>query len=367
VARIKRATIICAGSLAAAAGCLAFAQSAPPTPAAPLGLPTAWRASSSDSQIVALGRRLFQDRQLSRDGSVSCATCHVPELAFTDSRPVATGIGGLAGTRNAPSLLNVSYQQLLFWDGRRATLEAQASDPLFNPRELGLADPAELIGRLTAEDHYREAFRSAFGDSSTEPTLSQVTQALAAYERTLLAADSPFDRYYYAHEKDAIPEAARRGLAVFQGAAHCSECHVIGADGAMFTDSRFHVGVGLKAIASRLPALTQKALPLNAAQVSELVTVDHELAALGRFLVTKDPQDIGRYKTPSLRNVALTAPYMHDGSIPTLREAVEYEIYYRSIELDRPLVVTPSERDDLVAFLEALTSSCIAQHSCPGM
>jgi cytochrome c peroxidase len=366
LARGKRLAAVVAGCSTVACW-LTFAQSTGPGNTAVLGLSVPRFTSVSNADLVGLGRALFQDKRLSRDGTVSCASCHDPTLAFTDGRVVATGVGGARGTRNAPTLLNVTYQQSLFWDGRRSTLEAQAADPFFSPRELGLRDTAELVGKLSGDAGYREAFQTIFGGMSKGPTLAQVTQALAAFERTLLAADSPFDRYYYAREKGALSESARRGLEVFQGAAHCSQCHAIGTEGSLFTDGRFHGGVGLKGIATRLAQLTRRAASLSATQVSELVTADPELAALGRFLVTKDPQDIGKYKTPSLRNVALTAPYMHDGSLATLREAVEYEIYYRSIELGRPLVVTPSERDDLVVFLEALTSPCIAQRSCPGM
>jgi cytochrome c peroxidase len=356
-----------ASVLAAGSCCLGQAEPTHPTGNPTLGLPPIPIGDRVADAQIELGRTLFNDARLSRDGTVSCSTCHDAARAFTDGKSVSLGVGGAAGIRNAPTLLNVAYQQSLFWDGRRSMLEAQAADPFFNPRELGLTDSAELISKLTADARYREAFQGAFGSASAAPTLAQVTQALAAYERTLLAADSPFDRYYYLQQKDAIPEAARRGLRVFQGPAHCSQCHTISAEGALFTDGRFHGGVGLKGIAPQLAQLTRRAAALSAMDVSELVTADAELAALGRFLVTKHPQDIGKYKTPSLRNVALTGPYMHDGSLATLRETVEYEIYYRSIELGLPFVVTPSERDDLVTFLEALTSSCIAQRNCPGM
>jgi cytochrome c peroxidase len=367
VARVSPAAALLAALLAAGGYCLGQAEPTQPAGNPTLGLSPVPIGDRTHAAQIELGRRLFHDARLSRDGTVSCASCHDPGQAFTDGRVVATGVGGARGTRNAPSLFNVAYQQSLFWDGRRSTLEAQAADPFFNPRELGLTDSAELVSKLTADGRYREAFQRAFGDTGAAPTLAQVTQALAAYERTLLAADSPFDRYYYLQQKDAIPEAARRGLRVFQGPAHCNQCHTISTEGALFTDGRFHGGVGLKGIAPQLAHLTRKAAALSTTDVSELVTGDAELAALGRFLVTKDPQDIGKYKTPSLRNVALTGPYMHDGSLTTLRETVEYEIYYRSIELGRPFVVTPSEREDLVTFLEALTSPCIGQRNCPGM
>jgi cytochrome c peroxidase len=201
---------------------LTFAQSAAPGNTPVLGLEFPRVTSISNADLVALGRALFQDKRLSRDASVSCASCHDPALAFTDGRVVATGVGGARGTRNAPSLFNVTYQESLFWDGRRSSLEDQAADPFFNPRELGLADSAALISKLTADGRYRDAFQRAFGKTNADPTVTQVTQALAAYERTLRAAESPFDRYYYSHQKDALSETARRGLEVFQGPARCS-------------------------------------------------------------------------------------------------------------------------------------------------
>jgi cytochrome c peroxidase len=308
--------------------------------------------------VVALGRRLFQDKRLSRDGTASCATCHDPALAFTDGRVVATGVGGATGTRNAPSLLNVAFQELLFWDGRRLTLEAQAADPFFNPRELGLTDPTELVGKLTADAAYRKAFQRAFGIASKEPTLAQVTQALAAFERTLIAADSPFDRFYYAKDERALSPAAQRGLRLFQGRAQCVTCHIIGTDGATFTDGKFHsAGIGVKRIEAKLGSLAIQIALASNAERDRLIVSDPEIAALGRFAVTRNPRDIGQYKTPSLRNVALTAPYMHDGSVATLREAVERELYYRSAQSTHPVVLTPTEQDDLIEFLRALTSS----------
>ena len=347
---------------------VAFAQTSPAVHSSTLGLPPIQTVDSASPALAELGRKLFEDTRLSRDGTVSCATCHEAVHAFTDGKPVSVGVSGASGTRNAPSLLNVAYATSLFWDGRRSTLEAQVADPFTNAREHGLASEADLVARVSSRDDYRALLARAFPGESAPLQPRQLFRAIAAYLRTLRAGDSAFDRYYYAGDKAALDEPARRGLEVFRGRAGCSQCHVIGAEGALFADDKFHsVGIGTREIASKLPELTRQVHDLDAAQINALVVADPNISALGRFLVTKDPRDIGKYKTPSLRNVALTAPYMHDGSVATLREAVDHEIYYRSIEMGRAISVTPAERDDLVAFLRALTSSCLPRADCPGM
>jgi cytochrome c peroxidase len=363
VARISTAAVF-AGILASG---VAFAQTSPAIHGPALGLPPIQTVDSASPALVELGRRLFGDTRLSRDGTVSCATCHDAVRAFTDGKAVSVGVGGASGTRNAPSLINVTYATSLFWDGRRATLEAQVADPFTNAREHGLASEEDIVARVTSRDEYRALLGRVFPGESAPLQPRQLFRALAAYLRTLRAGDSAFDRYYYAGDKAALDEPARRGLELFRGSAGCSQCHTVGAEGALFTDDKFHrVGIGTREIAAKLPELTRRVHDLDAAQVNALVA-DPNISALGRFLVTKDPRDIGKYKTPSLRNVALTAPYMHDGRVATLREAVDYEIYYRSNELERAISVTPAEREDLVAFLRALTSSCVGQATCPGM
>lgn len=313
--------------------------------------------------VVELGRMLFADPALSADGTVSCATCHRPERAFTDGREHATGIAGRAGTRNAPGLLDVGRQRSLFWDGRRAHLEDQALDPLLNEVEHGLGDEAQLLDRLRADPRYRTAFAAAFaggrpGDDVL--TARHTAEALAAFERTLVSGPSPFDRFL-AGRREALPEAARRGWVVFDHEAHCTRCHVVAGDDQppLFTDHQFHsLAVGLDRVARHLPQLTRRLVALrgDGGPLGREVLNDPDLAELGRFAVTLDPKDLAAFKTPGLRNVALTAPYMHDGSVPTLGEAVDLEVYSRGAREERPIILTPVERADLIAFLQALTS-----------
>jgi cytochrome c peroxidase len=313
------------------------------------------------SAAVHLGQSLFFDLALSADGDVSCATCHQPSLAFSDGLPRASGTRAQQGTRNTPSLLDVAAQRSLFWDGRRSRLEDQALDPLFNHREHGLRDEAELLGRLRADPGHVAAFQAAFGVSADQIATQHVAQALAAYQRTLVSGPSPFDRFR-AGQADALPPAARRGWIVFDQQARCTRCHSAdAADGGrpLFTDHQFHsLAVGFGKIERKLPQLTQRlvALHRDGRAFSQEVLADADIAELGRFAYTLDPRDLGAFKTPGLRNVAATAPYMHDGSVPTLAEAVDLEVYYRGARDDRPLILTPAEREDLITFLQALTS-----------
>jgi cytochrome c peroxidase len=312
------------------------------------------------AELVAVGRALFFDSALSADGRVSCATCHRPERAYSDGLVHASGIAGRQGTRNTPSLLDVGRQCSLFWDGRRARPEDQALDPLLDEREHGLHDEAQLLGRMRADARYEAPFQAAYGVSVNEATSRQVAEALAAFERTLVSGPSPFDRFL-AGQRDAMTEAARHGWVVFDQEVRCTRCHVVAAgDGQppLFTDHRFHsLAVGLDRVARKLPQLTRRLVALrgDGGPLGREVLNDPDLAELGRFAVTLDPQDLGAFKTPGLRNVARTAPYMHDGSVATLGEAVDLEVYSRGARDDRPAILTPVERADLIAFLEALT------------
>jgi cytochrome c peroxidase len=307
--------------------------------------------------LIELGRILFFDKHLSRDGAVSCAGCHIPEKAYADSKRIAIGVDGSTGTRNVPSLLNVAYQPLFFWDGRRATLEEQALDPFLNPREHGLRDIGDLMERIANSDSYKDIVYEALGVSHAQLQPSQVGAALAAFERTLLAGNSAFDRSYFGHEMNALTPSAQRGMALFVDRAKCVSCHTIDAPSATFSDGKFHgTGIGIKTIEHRLGSLATVAATASDQERARLITTDPDIAALGRFAVSKKLADIGLYRTPSLRNVAITAPYMHDGSVATLDEAIERELYYRSIESARPLVLTKGEKADLLAFLQALTS-----------
>lgn len=310
--------------------------------------------------LAKLGHDLFFDTRLSADGTVSCATCHQPEHGFTDGRPLAVGLAQRKGTRNTPSVINAALQGAQFWDGRRNSIEAQVFDPLLNANEHGLAQPAEVIDRVREDRAYVARFEIAFGVA--EPEREHIAEALASYVRSLATGDSPFDRYAYGCDARALSASAARGLALFTGRAQCSACHTIGERSASFTDNDYHsVGVGLDAVSPRLAPIARRVAATPSEQLSTLIGSDPDVAALGRFVVTLDPRDIGKFRTPSLRNVAETAPYMHDGSVPTLEAAVDRELYYRGQAIGRPLVLTPVERQDLVFFLRALTSAHLGE------
>lgn len=328
---------------------------------APLGLPRVSVREPERPGLSALGRRLFFDKRISADGTIACSSCHDPKLAFSDGNAVATGVGGKNGTRNAPSLFNVAFQNSLFWDGRAADLETQARAPLLNPVEHGLHE-ADVVSLVRSDASYQRAFAETFGIAPKNISMSEIVNAFANFERTLLAGDTPFDRYYYGAEKSALSPSAIRGLALFQGRAHCASCHLIDEHSALLTDQQYHNSVtGLpESITVRLATLSREVVDMkNRGDVEGLdraTTTRSEIAALGRFLVSLDPADIGKFKTPSLRNVALTAPYMHDGSIQGLERAVDIELYVRGAAANYPIVLTTDERQELLAFLRSLTS-----------
>jgi cytochrome c peroxidase len=331
---------------------------APQRPASRLGLPpVTW---VEDGPKALLGERLFSDPRLSADGRVSCASCHARSIAFSDGRRSSVGVNGRTGTRNAPSLLNSAFQRFLFWDGRADTLESQARMPLLNPVEHGLRDTAQLVEIVRAERFYRDGFAETFGGSQPI-TIENVSTALAAFQRRMLSGGSAFDRYYYGSEEDALTPSAMAGLNLFLGKARCAGCHSIGKKHALFTDHEFHMTpLGIPdAVSRKLASITSRIFRAtdehSLAQLEELIASDAELSALGRFVVTALPSDIGKFKTPPLRNVALTAPYMHNGSVATLEQAVELELYRRDTAIAIPIVLTPVEKRSLVAFLEALT------------
>jgi len=328
-----------------------------------LGLPPVPipRDNPQTPEKVALGHALFDDKRLSADGKVSCSTCHQPDRGFTDGRSVAQGVQQRAGSRNTPTLINSAYLTSLFWDGRRKSLEEQAADPLVNPVEHALGNHEELLATVRADAAYVAGFRAAFGVSPESISTEHVLKALAAFERTLVAGDSPLDRYRYGGDSSVLSAAQLRGLGLFEGRASCTTCHIIGKEYALLTDYEFHtIGIGQARIQPGLANRAVRLVRLSRTERDQSIMSDPEVAALGRFVVTLKPGDIGRFRTPSLRNVALTAPYMHDGSVPTLAEAVEREVYYRGLESGRPLVLTPQDKADLVAFLEGLTSRGLA-------
>ena len=316
-------------------------------------------SASQTEARVALGKQLFNDPHLSADGSIRCASCHIPEKAYTDGRRVAVGVYGHTGTRNTPSLASIeaSKEDSFFWDGRRSALEQAVLDPLTNPVEMGLSDQAQLIQKIEQNEGYRVAFAQAFPDAKTGVTTQEVATTLTAYIRSLHPAESDYDRYAMQGDHTALNQRAQLGLAIFKGKGRCAECHLLEGSPAMLTDHGYHrTGVGLDAINQDLPALTQAVIQrsLQGPAVGDRVATHTDEAQLGRFNVTQDPADIGLFRTPSLRGVASTAPYMHDGSVPTLDEAIDREVYYRSLQAGHPLNLTVEERLDLKAFLQAL-------------
>lgn len=292
---------------------------------------------------VRLGKKLFFDRQLSIDGSVSCATCHVPEQAFAQrGRAVSEGVGGKLGRRNSPSLLNVGFAKQLFLDGRSESLEDQAWQPILAEDEMGNHAVDEVLERLAATAPYPTLFREAFGIET--PDKASVAKALASYQRTLLSGNSPFDQWNWGGEKDAISPLAIEGFNLFSGQALCWQCHSVGGDhGVTFTDQQFH-NTGVEWLSR------QKHQPIESSKAEASRNDDH-----GRFEATGKERDREHYKTPSLRNIALTPPYMHDGSFATLAEVVEFYNRGGGDGSTQPLYLNAEEMEAIVAFLECLT------------
>jgi len=316
-------------------------------------------AEETDGRLAVLGERLFFDTRLSADGKVSCATCHDPSKAFSDGKARAVGVYARIGTRNTPSILNVRDERTMFWDGRVTSLEDQAALPLTNSFEHGLDDPKAVVALVQRDLSYVQGFRDAFPNYD-EVSLREIAVALSAFERKLISKDSPFDRYYYGGDKTALPASAIRGLALFEGTGGCSHCHLVSSDAAPFSDHSFHpspLRISDKA-ASQLAELATRVVRMHGEekkQLDDAIARDELISSLGRFVVTLAPQDIGKFKTPSLRNVAITFPYMHDGSVDTLEQAIEMELYARTASKVEPIVLTPNEKEDLAAFLRSLT------------
>jgi cytochrome c peroxidase len=347
-------------------------------PAPPLGLPPIPQPEDNPqtAEKIALGEKLFKDKAFSTTGEVACETCHLPEKAFTDSPlEVSEGINQLTGTRNAPTVINSVYMRTAFWDGRSPSLEDQALHPFVNPVEMGLDDHQPILDRVRSDPEYVKAFEKVFGKTGEEITMKEVTQAIAAFERTIVSGDSPFDRWYFAGEEDALTEAQKRGFDLFVNEGRCVSCHLVEQTQALFTDNRFHnIGVGINDIQDEVPELAGEFLKADAtlSEVDVQVLTDARTSELGRFAIVRQFDDLGSFKTPTLRNIAATPPYMHDGSIATLREVV---VHYNNGGVTnegdpvndflsggiRPLDLTDEEIDDLVAFMEALTSPEFAQ------
>ncbi|MCC6487541.1 MAG: c-type cytochrome [Candidatus Hydrogenedentes bacterium] len=353
------------------------AAETPPGSTVPLGLPPVPfpETNPQTPEKIGLGEKLFNDVRFSSTGVISCATCHLAAKAFTDSPlSVSEGINKLTGTRNAPTVVNAAYMKLLFWDGRSPSLEDQALHPFVNPVEMGLADHEPILKIVRSDPEYTRAFKNVFGKEGEGITMNEVTMAIASFERTQISGDSPFDRWYFAGEKDALTEAQQRGFDLFVNKGRCVSCHTIEQTQALFTDNRFHnVGVGINAIQNDVPQLAGEFLKAQAtmAEVDVKVLTDKRTSELGRFAVSRGLDDLGSFKTPTLRNVAETAPYMHDGSLKTLKDVI---VHYNNGGVTnaadpvndflsggiRPLNLTDTEVDELVAFMDALTSPAFA-------
>lgn len=321
---------------------------------------------------VQLGEILFKDTRFSTTGKVSCAHCHDPAKAFTDS-PLKTskGINDLVGTRNAPTVLNSAFSTTFFWDGRSPSVEDQSLHPFVNSIEHGLKDHQPILDIVRSDKGYIEQFKAAFGIKEPKKiTMKEVTQAIASFERTLIDANSRFDRWYYKGEK-TLSDEELRGFQTFIGNGRCVSCHAVEHTSALFSDNKFHnIGVGINRIpVKNLEAMAEEFLTARYTRgaVDEKVLKDPLASDLGRFAVTRELSDMGAFKTVTLRNINLTAPYMHDGSLKTLDDVVEHynrggassdkEVINPYISGGiRPLNLTSREKKDLVAFMKTLTS-----------
>ncbi len=312
----------------------------------PLGLPPLPVPADNPvtAETVALGRKLFYEKKLSADNTISCSMCHNPQVGFTDGRKHSTGVGGKTGTRNAPTVLNAAYGTAQFWDGRAASLELQAAGPIANPVEMN--QPHDVsVAKLEADPQYKAMFEAAFGPGPV--TIGKVEKSIASFERTMLSGDSPFDRYKYGGDKTALSPAAIRGLAIFtdKKKGNCETCHTIGEKYALFTDGKFHdIGVG--------------------------VDGEGEITDPGRYSVSKLEAERGAFKTPTLRDIGESAPYMHDGSLRTLKDVVDFYAGggNSNPNLDKEIKerkLPAQDREDLVEFLESLTGDTPAEAGPP--
>lgn len=306
-------------------------------PKLPLGLPKVVhpKSNSPSAKKIELGRQLYFDKRLSADNTISCASCHDPKKGYSNGEQFATGVGGKKGGRNSPTTINVAYNRFQFWDGRSPSLEDQALGPIQNPIEMNMK-LADVVKKLNAISGYQSQFQEIF---KTDVTEQGIGQAIAAFERTILSGNAPEDRYK-SGDKKALSEQALLGRALFFGRAACSSCHT----GSNFTDNAFHnVGIGM-----------------NAKEIDK-----------GREVISKLEGDRGSFKTPTLREIAKSGPYMHDGSLKTLEEVIEHydKGGIANDYLDEeifPLKLTEEEKKNLVVFLkEGLSSSTYPLISAP--
>ena len=359
--------------------------------AAPLGLPDVPipEDNPQTEEKIKLGDTLFHDPRFSADGKVSCATCHGKEKAFTDHLPVSKGFtdkkGTRMGTRNAPTVINSAYYTSQFWDGRVSSLEEQSKLPPINPVEGGLHSWDHLVDMLKKDEFYKKKISMVFGIKPSEITIEHFAKAIGSFERTIISGNSKFDRYMYGGEKEALNEQERRGLKVYLGQGRCVSCHTINQTHALFTDNKFHnLGIGAKALKGKSHEVASEYIAMLAKQkekvkgkagkevtnelaADELVLAEKRFSELGRLAITHEADDMGAFKTVTLRNIAKTGPYMHDGSLATLEEVVVWYNFGGKLNSDapdtpfldggiRPLNLSGEQVMDLVAFLKTLTS-----------
>lgn len=334
-----------------------------------VGLPKLPHVESLTPEKIALGRQLFFDRRLSLNNTISCGMCHLPEQSFTvNELATAVGLEGRTVRRNAPSLLNVGYLDKLFHDGREFSLEHQVWAPLLAHNEMANPSIGYVIHKIAAIPDYQVAFEAAFGQS--QPDINTIGEALAAYQRVLVAGNSSFDQWHFSGDQSAVNDGVKRGFELFRGKAGCVACHTMAEDHALFTDNQLHnTGIGYARSMHKntephpvtlAPGVVVMIDPAVYADAAEEIPND-----LGLYEITQNPADRWKYRTPGLRNVALTAPYMHNGSLATLSDVIDF-YDAGGIEnpvlspLLKPLNLSPQEREDLTHFLGSLSSDSVA-------
>ncbi|MFT4585047.1 MAG: cytochrome c peroxidase [Gammaproteobacteria bacterium] len=339
----------------------------------PLGLPALELPKDNplSTEKVSLGRKIFFDRRLSLNQTLSCAMCHVPEQGFTHNElATAVGLEGRTVRRNSPTIYNVGYMQKLFHDARDDRLEHQVWQPLLAKNEMANPSVSAVVNRLRDLPDYAGLFEKAFEGAAAD--LVNIGMAIASYERTLISANSSFDRWHFGGEADAVDESVKRGFELFTGKGRCSSCHLLNTDHALFTDHQLHnTGVGYARSMASPPTTAQPVLlaPGIIIEVEPNAVRDSSErppADLGYYEITQNPIDRWKYRTPSLRNVDLTAPYMHDGSLRSLEAVVDF---YNRGGVDNelldstigPLDLTEQEATDLVSLLKSLTGDNVDQ------
>lgn len=343
---------------------------------ASLGLPEMQQPKNNPptAQKIALGRKLFMDRRLSHNNTISCGMCHVPEQGFTSNElATAVGIEGRSHRRNSPTIFNVGYYQFLFHDGREFTLEDQVIGPMLAFNEMGNPSIGHVLDKIRHFDDYAGMFEEAFGGGVS---LERVSQAIASYERSFVSGNSRFDQWRYGGDKNALTEEEVSGFEIFDGKGGCVACHSINDKTALFTDQSFHnTGIGW----ARNNRVMKKEYESDTFPVQlapgVIVQVKHDYLDtssekpqndVGRFEITENPKDSWKYKTPSLRNLAVSGPYMHDGSLSSLDDVVAFynkggDDNPKKDALLKPLNLSTQEQGALVAFLQTLTGSNIKQ------